>query len=42
MEVMDTVAGSRILQSRFQFGLLAVPLGSLSLAPTKRRYPGSR
>jgi hypothetical protein len=41
MEVMDTVAGSRIL-SRFQFGLLAVPLDSLSLAPTKRSYPGSR
>jgi hypothetical protein len=73
MEVMDTVAGSRILQARFRFGLrpdqpvihgerratfirmnaggaiirhwgdsraIAVPLDSLSLAPTKRRYPG--
>jgi hypothetical protein len=75
MEVMDTVAGARILQSRFQFALrpdqavmhgdrratfirmntggavirhwgdsraVSVPLDSLSLPMTRRRYPGSR
>ncbi|HJQ51472.1 MAG TPA: hypothetical protein VJ838_13245 [Gaiellaceae bacterium] len=75
MEVMDTVAGARILQARIQFAFrpdqavmhgdrratfirttaagavirhwgdsraVSVPLDSLSLPLTKRRYPGSR
>lgn len=75
MHRMDTVAGARILQSRFQFAFrpdqavmhgdrratfirmnasgavirhwgdnraIAVPLDSLSLPLTNRRYPGSR
>ena len=75
MQVMDTVAGARILRSRVQFAFrpdqavmhgdrratfirmhaagavirhwgdsraVSVPLDSLSLPLTKRRYPGSR
>lgn len=75
MQVMDTVAGARILRSRAQFAFqpdqavmhgdrhatfirmngggavirhwgdsraVSVPLDSLSLPLTRRRYPGSR
>jgi hypothetical protein len=75
MQVMDTVAGARILRSRVQFAFrpdqavmhgdrratfirmngggavirhwgdsraVCVPLDSLSLPLTRRRYPGSR